>query len=64
MGKKGFPGRRFLDVVTIRQVLVMRDERRIEEEEIERRLELEVGTVRRLGPRGIVGDVGLELGER
>ena len=64
MGRKGFSGRRFLDVVTIRQILVMRDEKGVGNGEIERTLGLEDGTVRRLGGKGVVADVGLELGER
>ena len=64
IGKKGFPGRRFLDIVTIRQILVMRDEKGLGKEEIERTLSLEEGTVKRLGGKGVVADVGLELGER
>jgi hypothetical protein len=51
---KGKGGRRFLDVITIRQVLTMRDELGIEEGEIERRLGLNRGVVKMLGPRGMV----------
>jgi len=43
-----------LDVITIRQVLTMRDELGIEEGEIERRLGLNRGVVKMLGPRGMV----------
>ena len=47
----------FLDVSTIRQLLVLRDERGMGEEEIEKSLGLAQGVVRRLGQRGVVGDV-------
>lgn len=57
-GKSSAGGRRFLDVVTLRQVLVMRDETRLKAGEIERRLGLERGVVERLGERGVVGIAG------
>ncbi|MCJ1351527.1 MAG: hypothetical protein MMC33_001511 [Icmadophila ericetorum] len=57
-GRKGFAGREFLDVVMIRQVLMLRDERGMGEEEIERRLGLKLGVVQKLGRKGVVGDVG------
>ena len=57
-GKKGFAGREFLDVVMIRQILMLRDERGIGEEEIEKRLMLKRGVVQKLGRKGIVGDAG------
>jgi len=50
-------GKRFLDVNTIRQVLVMRDEKGMGEGDIEKSLGLAGGVVRALGHRGIVGDV-------
>ena len=58
MGRRGREqaGRRFLDVVTVRQLLMLRDERRLEPGEIERRLGLGSGVVGRLGRRGVVGD--------
>lgn len=59
MGRRGRQGRRFLDVVTIRQVLMLRDEKGVEGREIERRLGLGEGVVGRLGPRGVVGDTGM-----
>lgn len=52
---KGGEGRQFLDVVTIRKVLELRDEKRIDADEIERRLELKRGVVGRLGRSGVVG---------
>jgi hypothetical protein len=54
IGKSGGQGRRFLDVVTIRKVLDMRDEG-VPSGEIERRLELRKGVVGQLGRRGVVG---------
>jgi hypothetical protein len=54
IGRKGSEGRTFLDVVTLRQVLVLR-ERGVEEGEIERKLGLGRGVVGRLGRRGVVG---------
>jgi len=54
LGRKGSPGRSFLDVVTLRQVLVLRDEKGLSSKEIERKLELKRGTVDRLGERGVV----------
>ncbi|KAL9583066.1 MAG: hypothetical protein Q9212_002925 [Teloschistes hypoglaucus] len=56
-------GRKFLDVVKIREVLMMRDEKRIPEAEIEKRLGLSKGMVGRLGKRGVVGEAGLGKGE-
>ncbi|MCJ1341743.1 hypothetical protein MMC09_007040 [Bachmanniomyces sp. S44760] len=56
-GRKGFAGRQFLDVATIRQVFEMRDERGLDSEEIEKRLELRKGVVERLGRSGVVRDV-------
>ena len=50
-------GKRFLDVSTIRQVIVLRDDRKMAEEQIEKNLGLAKGVVRGLGPKGVVGDV-------
>ena len=58
LGRKGAPGRRFLDVVTIRQVLMMRDDLGKEDAEIEAQLGLRKGIVRKLGPRGVVSGAG------
>ncbi|RAL05995.1 uncharacterized protein BO80DRAFT_461028 [Aspergillus ibericus CBS 121593] len=58
MGKMGFQGREFLDALTIRQVLAMRDRQGMGEREIERMLRLKGGVVGRLGGRGVVGDIG------
>ena len=43
-----------MDVVTIRQILVLRDEKGLEDGEIERTLGLKRGVVERLGRRGVV----------
>lgn len=45
-------------MVTIRQVLMLRDEKGLDGGEIERRLGLGEGVVGRLGARGVVGDMG------
>ena len=60
MGKKGFEGRRFLDVMVVRQMLMLRDEKGMGEDEIERTLGLKKGLVGRLGRRGVVESVGTE----
>jgi len=54
VGRSGQAGRAFLDVVTLRQVVGMR-ESGLKEEEIERRLGLRSGVVARLGRVGVVG---------
>ena len=50
-------GRSFLDVSTIREILVLRDEKELPDQEIEKRLGLAKGLVKRLGHKGVVGDV-------
>lgn len=57
-GRRGAEGRQFLDVGTLRQVLVMRGEGR-EDGEIERGLGLRRGVVGRLGRVGVVDVAGL-----
>ena len=59
---EGSEGRRFLDVMTIRQILMFRDEKKLASVEIEKKLGLAAGTVARLGPRGVVAETGLGLG--
>ncbi|KAF8856572.1 hypothetical protein BDZ45DRAFT_675427 [Acephala macrosclerotiorum] len=54
IGRKGAKGRRFIDVHTLRQVLVLRGEG-MGSGEIEERLGLANGVVGRLGREGIVG---------
>lgn len=59
MGRKGFKGKEFLDVVLIRQALMLRDDKGLDNNEIEKRLELKSGVMTRLGRKGIVGDVAM-----
>jgi hypothetical protein len=63
VGKRGHEGRQFLDVVTIRQLLMLRDEKGLERTEIERRLGLRRGRWGGWGGRGLwatrVCDAGL-----
>jgi hypothetical protein len=54
VGRRGSPGRQFMDVVTVRQILVLRDERGVSAAEIERQMGLREGVVARLGRRGVV----------
>ncbi|KAJ5225293.1 hypothetical protein N7468_006518 [Penicillium chermesinum] len=54
MGLANFPGRQFLDSLTIHQALTMRDQQRLPHSEIERLLRLKKGTVARFGKAGIV----------
>lgn len=54
LGRRGAPGRQFLDVVELRKVLVLRDQRGMPVGEIERQLGLREGVVGRLGPKGVV----------
>ena len=56
MGRKGFVGREFLDVMTIRQILTLRDEKNVPATEIEKQLGLKQGVVARLGKRGVTGN--------
>lgn len=55
---KGKKGRQFLDVVTIRQVLRLRDQLGRSDNEIEENLGLQAGLVSRLGRKGIVSGSG------
>ncbi|EYE99754.1 uncharacterized protein EURHEDRAFT_407752 [Aspergillus ruber CBS 135680] len=57
IGKPSFAGRQFLDGLTIRQVISMRDRQGLSAEEIEGTLRLGKGVVERLGRRGIVGEI-------
>ena len=54
---EGASGKRFLDVMTVRQILVMRDEKNIGDAEIEKKLGLAHGLVGKLGRKGVVGEV-------
>ncbi|EON62576.1 hypothetical protein W97_01800 [Coniosporium apollinis CBS 100218] len=51
---RGAQGRQFLDVGLLRHVLMLRDEKGLSGEEIERRLGLRKGIVGRLGAKGVV----------
>ena len=53
-GRRGHGGREFLDVLTIRQMMVLRDERGKSAAEIEKALGLKPGSVERLGPKEVV----------
>ena len=53
-GRRGHPGREFLDVFTIRQMLILRDQRGKNAAEIEKALGLKQGAVDRLGAKGVV----------
>lgn len=56
LGRRGSPGREFLDVVTIGKALTMR-ERGVAAEEIEGHLNLKAGVVARLGRAGVTTPV-------
>lgn len=53
-GSKGHPGRQFLDILTIRRMLVMRDQKGDSAEAIEKSMGLKKGVVDRLGAKGVV----------
>lgn len=55
---EGETQRSFVDVLTLRRVLVLRD-RGVAGEEIEREIGLRRGLVGRLGPRGVVSPAGV-----
>lgn len=57
-GKQSHTGREFLDVMTIRQALSMRDREGFLADEIEKRLRLKSGVVERLGKKGVVAEIG------
>ena len=59
---EGGGGKRFLDVMTIRQILMLRDEKKLSSEEIEKKLGLVDGIVASLGRKGVVSEVGMALG--
>ncbi|KNG85582.1 hypothetical protein ANOM_007246 [Aspergillus nomiae NRRL 13137] len=58
VGRPGFAGREYLDALTIRQALSMRDRQGLPAGEIERLLRLKKGVVDRLGQKGVVSEVG------
>ncbi|KAL4784815.1 hypothetical protein BJX76DRAFT_356675 [Aspergillus varians] len=55
MGRGRFAGRRYLDALTVRQVIAMRDKQGLGEREIERALRLKTGVVEKVGAKGIFG---------
>ncbi|GAM38408.1 oligosaccharyltransferase subunit [Talaromyces pinophilus] len=55
-GRPSHPGREYLDAMTIRQVLSMRDRQKLRDSDIERTLRLKKGVVRRLGEKGVVSE--------
>ncbi|KAL2818819.1 hypothetical protein BDW59DRAFT_165355 [Aspergillus cavernicola] len=55
LGRDTFAGRSYLDALTVRQVLELRDRSGVGDGEIERVLRLKEGVVGRLGPVGVVG---------
>ncbi|PIG88845.1 hypothetical protein AARAC_011491 [Aspergillus arachidicola] len=57
-GRQGFTGREYLDALTIRQALSMRDRQGMPSGEIERLLRLKKGVMDRLGEKGVVSEVG------
>ncbi|KAE8348706.1 hypothetical protein BDV28DRAFT_142925 [Aspergillus coremiiformis] len=58
VGRRGFTGREFMDALTIRQALSMRDRQGMPAGEIERLLGLKKGVMDRLGKKGVVSEVG------
>ncbi|KAF2141023.1 uncharacterized protein K452DRAFT_251918 [Aplosporella prunicola CBS 121167] len=53
VGRRGAPGRQFLDVGIVKQMFILRDQRGKSEEEIEKLLGLEKGMVKKLGTKGV-----------
>ncbi|KAL5342839.1 hypothetical protein BJX70DRAFT_271505 [Aspergillus crustosus] len=58
-GKSGFRGRRFLDALTIRQAVVMRDKQGLGKGEVEKVLRIQGGVLGKLGSGGRKGVVGV-----
>ena len=56
-GKQSHAGREYLDALTIRQALSMRDRQGLSGEDIERILRLKKGVVGRLGKKEVFGEV-------
>ncbi|KAK0617854.1 hypothetical protein B0T17DRAFT_509446 [Bombardia bombarda] len=54
MGKSGSEGREFLDIATIRNILVLRQRGDLSPAEIEARFKLKPGVVTRLGPSNVI----------
>ena len=56
-GKKSSKGRSLLDVTIIRQMIALRDDKGLKDEEIERNLGLQKGVAARLGRKGVVSNI-------
>lgn len=56
-GRTSHGGREYLDALTIRQALSMRDRAGVPPGEIERALRLKEGVLGRLGGKGVVGEI-------
>ena len=59
---EGGGSRRFVDVMTIRQILMFRDGQKMGNADIENKLGLAAGTVGRLGGQGVIGEAGMTIG--
>ncbi|EFR05377.1 hypothetical protein MGYG_08388 [Nannizzia gypsea CBS 118893] len=57
LGTRDHTGRRFVDVVSLKQIISMRDGQGASEEVIERQFGLKKGVLAALGPKGVVADV-------
>ncbi|KAI9895078.1 MAG: hypothetical protein M1814_000303 [Vezdaea aestivalis] len=55
VGRKGFKGREFADVITLKKIIALRDESSKSPKQIERQLGLKSGVVEKLGSKGLVG---------
>ena len=51
-----------MDVMTLRQVLMMRDQQQMTDSDIEQKLGLAGGVVKRLGKKGVFEEAGMEVG--
>ena len=56
-GEEG-PGREFLDAATLRYILILRDQEKMSVEDIERKLDLKKGVIKRMGMKGLVAVAG------
>ncbi|KAM5434397.1 hypothetical protein McanMca71_007999 [Microsporum canis] len=57
LGRRNHEGRRFVDVVSLKQIISMRDEQGVSEDMIEKQFGLKKGVLGALGPKGVVADV-------
>ena len=53
-GRRGFEGRKFMDVALLKRVLMMRDETGMAAEDIEKECGLRTGSVKALGKVGVL----------